>query len=124
MIYIFKKLKGAYVRSRARWIEKGEKSNNYFCRLEKKRQENNSINSLYVNGDINRSPKIISSEIFQFYSSLYSSSFSESDCNIFFNNIHSSIPQLEQGTLSNEKAITVANFFQRIKYSIGFLFFI
>ncbi len=98
MIYIFKKLKGAYVRSRARWIEKGEKSNNYFCRLEKNRQENNSINSLYVNGDINTSPKIISSEIFQFYSSLHSSSFSESDCNIFFNNIHSSIPQLEQGT--------------------------
>ncbi len=41
---------------------------------------------------------MISSEIFQFYSSLYSSSFSESDCNIFFNNIHSSIPQLEQET--------------------------
>ncbi len=75
---------------------------------------NNSINSLYVNGVINiiiiiliiliiiviinTSTKIISSEIFQFYSSLYSSSFSESDCNIFFNNIHSSIPQLEQET--------------------------
>lgn len=27
------KAKGAYVRSRARWIEKGEKSNHYFCRL-------------------------------------------------------------------------------------------
>ncbi len=75
-----------------------EKSSNYFCRLKKKRQENNSRNSLYVNGVINTSPKMISSEIFQFYSSLYSSSFSESDCNIFFNNIHSSIPQLEQET--------------------------
>lgn len=30
------KAKGAYVRSRARWIEKGEKSNNYFSRLEKR----------------------------------------------------------------------------------------
>ncbi len=96
-LYI-QKAKGAYARSRARWIEKGEKGNNYLCRLEKKRQENNSINSLYVNGVINTSPKMISSEIFQFYSSLYSSSFSESDCNIFFNNIHSSIPQLEQET--------------------------
>ncbi len=75
-----------------------EKSSNYFCRLKKKRQENNSRNSLYVNGVINTSPKMISSEIFQFYSSLYSSSFSESDCNIFFKNIHSSIPQLDQET--------------------------
>ncbi len=96
-LYI-QKAKGAYVRSRARWIEKGEKSNNYLCRLEKKRQETNYIHSLYVNGVINTSPKIISSDIFQFYSSLYSSSFSESDCNILFNNIHSSIPQLEQET--------------------------
>lgn len=45
--------KGAYIKSRARWIEKGEKSNNYFCRLEKRRQEKNAINSLYVNGVIN-----------------------------------------------------------------------
>ncbi len=44
-LYI-QKAKGAYARSRARWIEKGEKSSNYFCRLKKKRQENNSINSL------------------------------------------------------------------------------
>ncbi len=49
-----------------------------------------------MNGVINTSPKIIFSEIFQFYSFLYSSSFS--DCNIFFNNIHSSMPQLDQET--------------------------
>lgn len=90
------KAKGAYVRSRARWIEKGEKSNNYFCRLEKRRQEKNAINSLYVNGVISTCPKMISSEIFQFYSSLYSSFFSVSDCNILFDNIHTSIPQLDQ----------------------------
>lgn len=39
---------------------------------------------------------MISSEIFRFYSSLYSSSFSVSDCNILFDNIHTSIPQLDQ----------------------------
>lgn len=94
-LYI-QKAKGAYVRSRARWIEKGEKSNNYFCRLEKRRQEKNAINSLYVNGVENTCPKMISSEIFQFYSSLYSSSFSATDCNTLFDNIHTSIPQLDQ----------------------------
>lgn len=89
------KAKGAYIRSRARWIEKGEKSNNYFCRLEKRRQEKNSISSLYVNGVITTCPKAISSEIFQFYSSLYKSSFSISDCDTFFNNMNFNIPQLD-----------------------------
>ncbi len=51
-----------------------------------------------MNEVINTSPKIISSDIFQFYSSLYSSSFSESDCNILFDNIHSNIPQVDQET--------------------------
>lgn len=46
-IYI-KKAKGAYVRSRAKWIEDGEKSTAYFCRLEKIRQERNAINSLQI----------------------------------------------------------------------------
>ncbi len=37
-LYI-EKAKGAYVRSGARWIEKGEKSNSSFFRFEKRRQE-------------------------------------------------------------------------------------
>ncbi len=37
-----KKAKGAYVRSRAKWLEEGEK--NILINLEKRRQERNSIN--------------------------------------------------------------------------------
>lgn len=33
------KARGAYVRSRARWIEEGEKNSAFFCNLEKRRQE-------------------------------------------------------------------------------------
>lgn len=44
------KAQGAYVRSRAKWIEEGEKSSAYFCRLEKQRQINNSVSSLLING--------------------------------------------------------------------------
>lgn len=94
-LYI-QKAKGAYVRSRARWIEKGEKSNSYFCRLEKRRQEKNAIKSLFVNGNVNNCPKIISSEIFKFYSTLYSSAFSETDCNNFFDRIYTNIPQIDE----------------------------
>lgn len=39
------KAQGAYVRSRAKWIEDGEKNTSYFCNLEKQRQEKNAIGS-------------------------------------------------------------------------------
>lgn len=38
VMYLYK-AKGAYVRSRAKWIEEGEKNTAYFCNLEKRRQE-------------------------------------------------------------------------------------
>ena len=40
---------GAFVRSRARWLEEGEKNTSYFCRLEKRRQERNAVNVLMIN---------------------------------------------------------------------------
>lgn len=42
------KAKGAYIRSRAKWIEEGERSSAYFCRLEKRRQEGNAIRTLLI----------------------------------------------------------------------------
>lgn len=42
---INKKAKGAPIRSRANWIENGEKNNAYFLSLEKKRQLSNVIKS-------------------------------------------------------------------------------
>ncbi len=44
------KAKGAYIRSRAKWIEEGERNSAYFCRLEKSRQEKNNIRSLIIDG--------------------------------------------------------------------------
>lgn len=43
------KANGAYVRSRARWREEGVKNIAYFCNLEKRRQEYNSVCSLIIN---------------------------------------------------------------------------
>lgn len=60
------KAKGAYLRSRAKWIENGEKSTVYFCRLERKRQEKNSIKSLMINDNLCTDPKLISNEISNF----------------------------------------------------------
>lgn len=43
-----RKAKGAYVRSRAKWMELGEKNSSYFCNLEKRRQVRNAVDSLLL----------------------------------------------------------------------------
>ena len=44
------KAKGAQIRSRATWIDKGEKNTSYFLRLENKHQSHNVINRINNNG--------------------------------------------------------------------------
>ncbi|KAF7650888.1 hypothetical protein LDENG_00119260 [Lucifuga dentata] len=94
-IYL-RKAEGAYIRSRAKWIEEGEKSTSYFCRLEKRRQERNAIKSLLINNQTVTDPAVITMEIISFYSKLYSSSFSNDEANNFFNNIQDLIPTVEK----------------------------
>lgn len=87
---------GAYVRSRAKWIEQGEKNTSYFYSLEKRRQEKNKINSLIINDKECNQPKIIAEEIYKFYSKLYSSNYSNATSKHFLENIKHNIPQVEQ----------------------------
>ncbi len=85
------KAKGAYVRSGARWIEKGgKKAIVHFSDLKKGDRNTNTIHFLYVNGIINNWPTIISSKIFTFYSrpTLYSSNCSAQDCHVFLYNTY------------------------------------
>lgn len=100
-----KKAKGAYLRSRARWIEDGEKSTAYFCRLEKIRQERNAINSLQIDNQLSTDPQKISKEIFTFYSNLYSSSYSKPLAEAFYQSINYLIPKIDE----NFKQICEAN---------------
>ncbi len=93
-IYI-RKAEGAYIRSRARWIEEGEKSTAYFYRLEKRRQTKNARLSLILDDTEISDPKLISNEIFKFYKDLYSSNFSQTDCNLFFEKIQQIIPNID-----------------------------
>ena len=94
-IYI-NKAKGAYIRSRAKWIEEGERSSAYFCRLEKRRQERNEIKTLVIDGKECTDRTRISKEIFQFYSQLYSSSYSHTDAEAFFKSITGQIPKIDE----------------------------
>lgn len=90
-----RKAQGAFIRSRAKWIEEGGKNSLYFCGLEKSRQGKNSIRSLLIDNNEVTDEKVISSEIWKFYSQLYSSKFSSIDCQTFFQDIAKHIPKIE-----------------------------
>ncbi len=85
----YNKSKGYQIRSRAKWVEEGEKSTKYFLNLEKSRQTSNCINSLkdcngnYVHTDID-----ILKQAKDFYSKLYQDKSVDDKCvNDFFDSI-------------------------------------
>uniref|UniRef100_A0A3B3DY82 Reverse transcriptase domain-containing protein n=1 Tax=Oryzias melastigma TaxID=30732 RepID=A0A3B3DY82_ORYME len=92
--FYLNRARGAFIRSRAKWIEEGEKNSSYFCKLEKARQTKNAINSLYVDGNLISDPKEISQNIYTFYQNLYSSHFSDLESKHFFKTIETFIPKI------------------------------
>ncbi|KAL9962019.1 hypothetical protein ACROYT_G031074 [Oculina patagonica] len=71
---VFIKAKGAIIRSRATWYEKGEKSNKYFLGLESHRGTKSCIRRLFSSdGRLTTNPTKIIKEIEKFYSDLYAS---------------------------------------------------
>lgn len=69
--------KGAFVRSRAKWLEVGEKNSNYFFALEKRNGQRKTFSSLNINGTICTDYNLISEHITKFYEKLYSSKFDQ-----------------------------------------------
>ncbi len=88
------KAKGAYIRSRAKWIEERERNSAYFSRLDKSRQEKNNIRSLIIDGSESSNANDIAQKNFLFYSNLYKSTFSKINADAFFDSIKPFIPQI------------------------------
>ena len=66
-------IQGNVIRSRANWYEYGEKNNKYFLNLESRRMSNSCIRKLFdKGGKLISSPKLILSELHDFYTELYS----------------------------------------------------
>ena len=88
--YYQQKCEGAYIRSRAVWLEKGEKSTSYFLSLEQKQQNDNTINRVKnERGDMFCDNDNIIDTIYTFYKKLYSSR------NISGNNIDAYLENVE-----------------------------
>lgn len=87
---------GAFVRTRARWLEQGEKNTSYFFGLEKQRKSKKRINKLKKNDIIIEDPNQIHQEIWKFYNNLYKSNFKRVECDLLFETIKINIKTLDQ----------------------------
>ena len=65
-----KKCKGAFIRSRSIWLEKGERSNRYFLQLEKRKGKKKEIDCVEIKGKMHKDN--ILQIIHQYYTHLYS----------------------------------------------------
>ena len=66
-------LKGACIRSRADWLEHGEKPSKFFLNLENKNRMNKNITEIKVEEDKTiKDPKKILQHVQEFYTQLYS----------------------------------------------------
>lgn len=118
-MYLYR-AKAAYLRSKAKWIEEGEKNTAYFCNLEKRRQEYNSICNLIIDGEECTDPKRISNEVFTFYSNLYKSSYSEQNVTSFFDKISNWIPVIDDNFREIcDEDLTIEEFDFAIKSNIA-----
>ena len=86
--------KGAFICSRAKWLEEGEKNTSYFFALEKRNYKRNNITSLKINNSITSNPTDLANHTFQFYSDLYRSNYISINGEEFINNVKEFIPQI------------------------------
>lgn len=75
--------KGAFMRSRAKWFEEGEKNTSYFFSLEKRNWKRNNICALKLNDQISTNPSEIAEHVYSFYKNLYKSNFHPIHCDNF-----------------------------------------
>ena len=113
--------KGAIIRSKATWYEKGEKSNKYFLNLESHRKAKSSVRKVFSEEELLvTDPKKILGVIEGFYSGLYKKDDlepSENLMNTFLEN--PLVPRLSvddsqvcEGKLTNEECVKSLNSFE------------
>ena len=108
------KSKGYHIRSRAKWVEEGEKSTRYFLKLEKDRQINNSINYLKdENGIKQYSDEKILQIANSFFSNLYSSNSSPNE------NLDAYFNEIDKISNENKNSISLTNLYNILQRTIN-----
>ena len=88
-------MKGVLLRSKARWVDSGEKITKYFCNLEKRNYISKQIVKIVnKDGKIIEDPSQIKDKVYEFYNSLYKANKNIENCEI--RNLITEVPQLSQ----------------------------
>lgn len=83
----YQKAKGAFTRSRSKWLEEGEQNSHYFFNLEKHHSANNNISKLNIDGVITQDRHDIADFCAIFCKVLYSSKFSQTATDNLLNSL-------------------------------------
>ena len=81
------KAKGAFIRSRKRWIEEGEQNSAYFFGLEKYQGKFNLIQQFNINDTVTDNPKSIAVFCSDFYRNVYKSKYCHQSTTTFLNSL-------------------------------------
>lgn len=87
--------KGAFIRSRAKWLEEGETNSSYFFALEKRNGRRKSLDVLDINGTHCSDTTEISNFVSSFYSALYTSKFDDCKCENFISKLMKDVPAIK-----------------------------
>lgn len=99
--------KGAFVRSRAKWLEQGEKNSSYFFALEKRNRKRNNLTTLKIDNNIISNSLDISRYVGTFYSNIYKSNIQFIECDNFIESVKAFTPTIsEQFKLNCDCPIT------------------
>lgn len=88
--------KGAFIRSRSKWLEQGERNSAYFFALEKRNQKRNSITSLRIEDKVISDHTVITGYVENFYRNIYTSVAQPDVCHTFMQHIKNSIPTISE----------------------------
>ncbi len=88
--------KGAFIRSRAKWLEEGERNSSYLFALEKRNGKRKSLSALNIDGAVCKDIVQISNFVIHFYSNLYSSKFDTNSCDSCLDKIRCCIPAIDE----------------------------
>lgn len=88
--------KGAFIRSRAKWLGEGEKNTNYFFALEKRNVKRKSLTALNINGMPSKHPNQINEFALKLESYNFLQKSETKDCASFLGTIQTNIPLITE----------------------------